>query len=99
MQVKIQSVHFTADRKLEEFIEEKLSKLNSRFDQIISSEVILRVEKSATRENKITEIKLLIPGNDLFAKKQSKTFEEATDQAIDALKTQINKRKRRVKPA
>jgi len=99
MQVKIQSVHFTADRKLEEFIEDKLSKLNSRFDQIIGSEVILRVQKSATRENKIAEIKLMIPGNDLFAKKQSKTFEEATDQAIDALKTQINKRKRRVKPA
>ena len=99
MQVKIQSVHFTADRRLEEFIGEKLSKLNNRFDQIISSEVILRLEKSATRENKIAEIKLMIPGNDLFAKKQSKTFEEATDLAIDALKTQINKRKRRVKPA
>jgi putative sigma-54 modulation protein len=99
MQIKIQSVHFTADQKLEEFIEEKLLKLNNRFDQIIGSEVILRVEKSATRDNKITEIKLLIPGNDLFAKKQSKTFEEATDQAIDALKTQISKRKRRVKPA
>ena len=99
MQVKIQSVHFTADHKLEEFVEEKLSKLNNRFDQIISSEVILRLEKSATRENKIAEIKLMIPGNDLFAKKRSKTFEEAIDQAIDALKTQINKRKRRVKPA
>ena len=99
MQVKIQSIHFTADNKLEEFIGEKLTKLNSRFDQIISSEVTLRLEKSATRENKISEIKLMIPGNDLFAKKQSKTFEEAIDLAIDALKTQINKRKRRVKPA
>jgi len=99
MQVKIQSVHFTADQRLEEFIGEKLSKLNNRFDQIISAEATLRLEKSATRENKIAEIKLMIPGNDLFAKKQSKTFEEATDLAIDALKTQINKRKRRVKPA
>jgi len=93
MQLKIQSVHFNADRKLEIFIEDKLSKLTNHYDQIIGSDVILRLEKSATRENKIAEIKLKIPGNDLFAKKQSKTFEEATDLAVDALKRQISKRK------
>lgn len=93
MQLQIQSVHFNADRKLEIFIEDKLSKLNNRYDQIIGSDVILRLEKSDTRDNKIAEIKLKIPGNDLFAKKQSKTFEEATDLAIDALKRQISKRK------
>ena len=93
MQLQIQSVHFNADRKLEIFIEDKLSKLNNRYDQIIGSDVILRLEKSDTRENKIAEIKLKIRGNDLFAKKQSKTFEEATDLAIDALKRQISKRK------
>lgn len=93
MQVKIQSVHFNADNKLEMFIEEKLSKLTNHYDQIIGSDVILRLENSATRENKIAEIKLKIPGNDLFAKKQSKTFEEATDLAVDALKRQISKRK------
>jgi len=93
MQLKIQSVHFNADHKLETFIEDKLSKLSNHYDQIIGSDVILRLEKSATRENKIAEIKLLIPGNDLFAKKQSKTFEEATDLAVDALKRQISKRK------
>jgi putative sigma-54 modulation protein len=93
MQVKIQSVHFIADNKLEMFIEDKISKLNNHYDQIIGSDVILRLEKSATRENKIAEIKLKIPGNDLFAKKQSKTFEEATDLAVDALKRQISKRK------
>ena len=93
MQLQIQSVHFNADRKLEIFIEDKLSKLNNRYDQIIGSDVILRLEKSDTRENKIAEIRLMIPGNDLFAKKQSKTFEEATDLAIDALKRQISKQK------
>ena len=93
MQVKIQTVHFNADNRLEMFIEDKLSKLTNHYDQIIGSDVILRLEKSDTRENKITEIKLIIPGNDLFAKKQSKTFEEATDLAIDALKRQISKRK------
>ncbi len=97
MNVNISSVHFKTDQKLENFIERKVNKLTNMFDEVLSSEVILRVDKSDTRENKITEIKLNLKGYDLFAKKQSKTFEEATDMAVDALKKQIEKRKDRYK--
>jgi putative sigma-54 modulation protein len=97
MQVKIYSVQFKADVKLENFIEDKLGKLNNYYDQILGSEVFLKLENTNGPENKITEIRLSIPGNDLFAKKQSKTFEEATDQAIDALRRQIQKHKDKVK--
>ena len=45
------------------------------------------------RENKITEIKVEYPGGPLFARKQSKTFEEATDLVVAALKRQIVKQK------
>jgi putative sigma-54 modulation protein len=97
MNVNISSVHFKTDQKLENFIERKVNKLTNMFDEVLNSEVILRVDKSDTRENKITEIKLNLKGYDLFAKKQSKTFEEATDMAVDALKKQIEKRKDRYK--
>ncbi len=97
MQVKIHSVQFKADQKLENFIEDKLVKLNGFYDQIMGSEVYLKIENTNGPDNKITEIRLSIPGNDLFAKKQSKTFEEATDQAIEALRRQIHKHKDRVK--
>jgi len=97
MQVKIHSVQFKADIKLENFIEDKLGKLNNYYDNILGSEVFLKLENTNGPENKITEIRLSIPGNDLFAKKQSKTFEEATDQAIDALRRQIQKHKDKVK--
>ena len=97
MQVKIHSVQFKADQKLEDFIEDKLVKLNGFYDQIMGSEVYLKLENTNGPDNKITEIRLSIPGNDLFAKKQSKTFEEATDQAIEALRRQIHKHKDRVK--
>ena len=97
MQVKIHSVQFKADQKLESFIEDKLVKLNGFYDQIMGSEVFLKLENTNGPDNKITEIRLSIPGNDLFAKKQSKTFEEATDQAIEALRRQIHKHKDRVK--
>jgi len=97
MNTKIQSVHFDADKKLLEFIQERINKLTNYYDGIISSDVTLRIEKSNDADNKIAEIKLHMPGNDLFVKKQCKTFEEAVDNSIDALKIQVKKRKEKVK--
>jgi putative sigma-54 modulation protein len=91
MQIQVQSIHFDADTKLIRFIEEKLQKLGTFHDRIIKSEVFLRLDKSDVNENKIAEVKLSIPGKELFAKKQCKTFEEATDVAVDALRRQIDK--------
>jgi putative sigma-54 modulation protein len=96
MEIKIQSVHFDADKKLLAFIEQKVGKLKIIHDRIVKSEVTLRLDKSDKNENKITEIKLHVPGNDLFAKKQCSTFEEATDLAIEALKTQIKRYKEKL---
>lgn len=93
MKIRVQSIHFTADVKLLDFIQKKADKLDQFFDHIISGEVYLKLENTEDVANKITEIKLLIPGNDLFAKEQCKTFEEATDKAIESLKRQIDKRK------
>lgn len=97
MQVKINSVHFKADKKLETFIEQKIDKLTSFYDGIIGGDVSLKVSNKADKENKITEIRLKIRGYDLFAKKESNTFEEATDQAVDALKKQLTKHKEKVR--
>ena len=95
MQIQVQSIHFDADSKLIAFIEEKIGKLGHFHDQIIGSEVYLRLDKSDVKENKITEIKLSVPGKDLFAKRQCKTFEEATDTAVEALRRQIRRHKSR----
>ena len=98
MRVKIQSIHFDADKKLLNFIEGKVDKLNTYNNKIIDSEVFLRLDKSSTHENKIAEIKLMVPGNDLFAKRQCKSFEEATDQAVEALRRQLKKKKEKALP-
>ncbi|WP_395807274.1 ribosome hibernation-promoting factor, HPF/YfiA family [Daejeonella sp.] len=97
MKIRVQSIHFTADVKLLDFIQKKADKLDLFFDQIISGEVYLKLENTDVEENKITEIKLLIPGNDLFAKEQCKTFEEATDKAVESLKRQLDKRKEKLR--
>lgn len=96
MTINIQSVHFTADKKLLDFITEKVEKLGTYYDGIINSEVTLRLDKSSTSDNKIAEIKMLGKGQEFFAKKQCESFEEATDLACEALKTQIKKHKEKL---
>ncbi|MDY0103534.1 MAG: HPF/RaiA family ribosome-associated protein [Lentimicrobium sp.] len=93
MNVNINAVKFKADKKLEDFVNDKVGKLSGVYDGIIGSEVILKIENAETPDNKIAEIRLLIKGNDLFARKQSTTFEEATDNAIDALRKQLDRHK------
>ena len=97
MKVTIQTLHFKADRKLEEFINVKLDKLGSVYENVIGSEVTLKLENVDDNNNKIADIRLIIPGHDLFASKQSKSFEEATDQAVEALRKQLTKRKSKIR--
>jgi len=97
MNIQIHSVRFDADKKLIEFVNQKLIKLSQYGEEIVNAEVYLRLDKDQERENKVSEIKLEYPGGPLFARKQSKTFEEATDQAVDALKKQITKHKEKMK--
>ena len=97
MNIKISSVHFKADGKLESFIKEKVQKMQSIYEGIIGSEVILKLENTESHDNKMVEIRLMVRGYDLFAKKQAKSFEEATDQAMEALKKQLIKHKEKIR--
>jgi len=93
MNITVQSIRFDADRKLIQFIQKRMDKLDLFFDQIIDGECYLRLENVEDEANKVTELKLNIPGNQLFAKAQAKSFEEATDMAVESLRRQINKHK------
>ena len=93
MEIQIHSVHFDADKKLLDFIEGKVKKLLQYRDTILAADVFLRLDNVQGVHNKIVEIKLDVSPTPLFAKKQSKTFEEATDNVTDALRRQITKQK------
>ncbi len=97
MKVNIQAVGFSADVQLEDFVKARVDKLLRLDDDVTNVEVFLRAEKPSVVENKEVEIKFNIPGGDIFAQKQSKTFEEAVDLATDALKRQITKRKEKLR--
>jgi len=98
MNIQVNAVHFTVDQQLVDFVDKKVSKLDTYFEGIIGAEVILKVVKPETANNKIAEIKLSIPGYDyLFAEKQADSFEEAVDLAVDAVRRQLTKFKEKVK--
>ncbi|MCB9169906.1 MAG: ribosome-associated translation inhibitor RaiA [Flavobacteriales bacterium] len=100
MNVNVHSIHFDADVKLQRFVREKLDKLNQYHDRIIDGEVYLRLEHdSQNRENKVVEVRMNIPGKELFAKRQGKSFEEAADQTAEALRRQLLRAKPRLRKA
>ncbi|HQK36476.1 MAG TPA: ribosome-associated translation inhibitor RaiA [Bacteroidales bacterium] len=93
MKINVSSVHFDADKKLLDFINKKITKLQQFDERILGAEIVLKLENNMEQGNKIAEIRLEVPGNDLFARRQAKTFEEAVTEAIEALRNQVIKTK------
>ncbi|WP_298614501.1 ribosome-associated translation inhibitor RaiA [uncultured Odoribacter sp.] len=91
MEVKINPVGFSTSSQLEDFIQKKLSKLEKYYDGILGIETTLKLEKDDNLENKVVEVSISIKGQDVFAKKNAKKFEEAIDELYDVLKRQLVK--------
>lgn len=97
MEIKIQSIHFDATEKLQEFIEKKVSKLKKSFEETQKVEVQLRVVKPATALNKETSFTVSVPGNTLYVTKTCDTFEEGVDQCVDSMKVQLARYKEKLR--
>ena len=91
MKLQIHSIRFDSDYKLINLIKKKLVKLETFYNRIIDGKVFLRIVNDESRINKIIEIKLNIPGNQLFAKERARTFEIGADEVTEALRRQIKK--------
>jgi putative sigma-54 modulation protein len=97
MNVQIQTVHFDADEKLLEHVQKRIDKLKTFHDKITGVEVFLRLENLSQKvKDKVAEIKVSIPKKSLFAKHESKVFEESFDEAFDSLVSQIKKSKEKM---
>ncbi len=97
MKLQIHSIHFDADVKLLEFIQKRSDKLETFYDRITEGEVFLKLDKGEhSRENKVVEMKIGVPGATLFAKAQNISFEAAVDEAVESLRRQIHKHKEKL---
>jgi len=94
MDIQINTQRFTADQKLTDHINEKIDKLNTFHDSIVSVEVFLKLDNVVHQiKDKVAEIKVQIPGHTFFIKRESKVFEESFDAALKSMITQIKKHK------
>jgi putative sigma-54 modulation protein len=96
MKLQVHSIHFDADRKLVAYIQKKVNKLDTFYDRLLDGEVFLRLNNEGT-DNKTVEIKLNVPGSQLFAIEKARSFEAATDLATDALRIQLKKFKTKLR--
>lgn len=97
MKVNVQAVNFNVDKKLVDFLQERLDKLEKYYDKIVMSDVFLKVENTSDKENKTVEIKISVPGDDLMVKKTCKSFEEAVDLSASSLERVLVKRKEKIR--
>ena len=96
MKVDVHAVNFTVDRKLVDFVQERMVKLEKYYDKVVSSDVYLKVEKTSDKENKIVEMKIVVPGDDFLVNLHCKTFEEAVDVAAESIERLLVTRKEKI---
>jgi len=97
MNLDLQAVSFKADQKLQSFIAQRVEKLDHFFDRIVRTHVMLRLENSGQIREKIVEMSVHVPGEILFTKTGSNTFEGATEEALNAIRKQLERYKNRKK--
>ena len=92
MDVIIQSLGFKAGEELENYVREKLDKLKPS-DHIVRANVVLYLGPDRATPNTYCEIRLEVPGNDLFVKEHSAEFEQSVDAAVNILQGMLRKQK------
>ncbi|MDH5365873.1 MAG: ribosome-associated translation inhibitor RaiA [Cyclobacteriaceae bacterium] len=95
MKLQMHSIHFDADTKLLDFVQKKVNKLETFYDRVVDGEVFLKLNNEGI-ENKTVEIKINMPGSQIFAKEDAQSFEKATDLTTEALRRQIKKYKEKI---
>lgn len=93
MKITVQAMGLTPHQPLEEHIDKKVNKLDTFYDKIQECQVYLKVENTHDKENKTTELKLVVPGDDIVVKKTSASFEESLDLCVDVAKKLLIKKK------
>ena len=96
MRINIQSPGIKLKPQLNGFVLEKVEKLFNYYSELILIEITLRVINSDTKENKVCEVRLVIPGNDILASTQCKTFEEAVLSVVEIIKVRLKRKKSKI---
>lgn len=95
MKLQMNSVNFDADEQLNNFIQQKVNKLETFYDKVVDGEVFLKNNNKDGIDNKTVEIRLFVPGTTLFSQEDAPSFEAAADAAVDAMRRQLKRFKQK----
>ena len=97
MNVNIQTVHFDADQKLIQYVNQKIEKLPQFHDRIINVDVFLKLDNVVHNiKDKIAEIRVRVPRSEFFVKSTSKSFQASFDEALESMINQIKRKKQKI---
>ncbi len=97
MKVKVQAVDFKADKELLDFLQRKMDKLDQFYDKIIDGVVYLKLGNKSDKDNKVSEIKVMVPGDEFVVKKKAVSFEASIDLCTESLRRMLRKKNEKVK--
>lgn len=93
MNIEMQFVDTPAIDTVEELVRKKLGKLKDRYNWITNAAVFFKVEPQEQAKKSICEVRLSVPGPQLFASAQESSFEKAFSFVAKQLEVQLEKHK------
>lgn len=85
MDIIIQSLGFKASDHLEQYTREHIGKIDNHVHGAIRADVTFFKGPDSDPNNNHCEIRVEVPGNDLFAKKGCPSFEQAVVATVEAI--------------
>lgn len=93
MNIEIEFVHLKQSDRIEEHVKEKLEKIQRKYNWITNAAVFLKKENTSDKNHCECQIRLSVPGPQLYAQAISAEFIPAINEAIDDLTVQLQKKK------
>lgn len=93
MEIEIQFVDLKHSEITESQTREKLGKLQNKYSWITTASVFFKSEPHEGEKNHVCEIRLGVPGPQLFASEHDTSFEKALNGVYHQLESQLEKHK------
>ncbi len=93
MDIRLETPHFSPSDALKEFVNEKVAKLFDQSASILHAEVTMYKVGNNGNKHQVCEIRLAVPGNDHFVKKETPIFEQSILEAVEALQKVLRRQK------
>lgn len=98
MNINFQYHEVSGSARLETMLSEKLEKLEKKYDFIVDADVYFKKENASDPDGrKICSVRLNTPGPVVFAESSTSAFEASVAKVVTELRSQLQKRKDKMK--